>query len=56
MDKAMAIGFLFLFCVVFLMIEEGSGLFLSGSPYHTVLPVTSVILLLKIMYVLDFFF
>ena len=48
MDKAMASGFLFLFCVVFLMIEEGSGMFIVESPYNTVLPVTLVIYILEL--------
>jgi len=41
MDKVMAIGFLFLFCVVFLMIEESSGAVHCPGP----MPVSAVIIL-----------
>jgi len=42
MDKVMAIGFLFLFCVVFLMIEGSSGLAINcPGP----MPVSAVIIL-----------
>jgi len=42
MDKAMAFGFLFLFCVVFLMIEESSGLGHACSSYPNAVPVSKV--------------
>ena len=45
MDKEMGIGFIFLFCVAFLMIEESSGIGLHCSK-NSSLPVSPVLFFL----------
>jgi len=44
MEKVMAIGFLLMFCVVFLVIEESSGIVIKcDDEVYSELPVSAVI-------------
>ena len=55
MDKAKAIGFLLFFYVVFLMIEETSGMFMGCVDRRTSnLPVSAVLLLLLLFFLFNF--